>query len=168
MKQRILSVAALLGALASVCGCDDGATATPSPCTVDVASRTLRCVTFYDSPATVDEETSLDLTVTLGATAFDGTTRSFYASVDYVTTGFSGPKYDAALFTGLEAGPAHDTSIEGALLWNSIHLPEGIGYDRVEVSGVIAINGAGHGRIDIAWTDPASGRSGAHSINAEF
>lgn len=143
----------------------------PSPCTIDLATRTLLCWTSSDPiPATVDDGSVFQLTVTLAAVAFDGTTRPFDATVDYITTGIDGPRlvYDAALLTGLEAGPAHDASIENALLWLRVQLLEVVGYERVEVSGEVAVDAAGHGHIEISWTDPASGRSSAGSLAAEF
>lgn len=153
-----------------IAGCAD-APAEHSPCAVDLPTRTLRCVASDDPiPGAVDDESTFQLLITFAPDAFDGATRVIDGTADHVTTqlSYAGLMYDASRVVGLEPGPTHDAAVDDVLMWRRVHLLEVEGYDRVEVSGEVAVDAAGHGHIAFSWTDPASSRAAAGSVTAEF
>ncbi|UJR80700.1 hypothetical protein [Sandaracinus amylolyticus] len=151
-------------------GCAD-ASESDTTCSFDHATRELRCVRFVDPiPDAADDESQRVVLVRVAEAALDGAPRTLRATTDHVLTelSFAGERFDESALEGTVPAEGHDVAIERVIVWARVHLVRTEEHDRVELDGEVRIDAAGHGEIDVTWSDPASSRAGEGSLRATF
>ena len=129
-------------------------------CAADPAARTITCVIDRDpEPDWVDDETWTQIVVTLAPGAFDGATRSVAGEASYVISerSFAGETIDDTRIDAFVPDAGHDALVEDVRLWHRLHgLSSPTRYERVDITGVLEVDAAGVGHVDLTWGEPTT------------